>query len=347
MCAEALSQEEIDALLRGETPPEVSQVSPEEEDTINRYAAIAKESGSDVLSTLMGEDVSVRVKGFKETDPLSLTAEVRGDYVTAELNFKGMVNGKSVIIMSVENALRLAAQMTGGGADSEFGDLEESAFSEAIQNVFSSVNTQLAQQLGGEINLDPPDIITRPSDIGDLMPESSERLIQVEYDISSGAVSGPFYQIIPRNLLHSISSASSSGAVSVASEDELRRDFSSSAKTPEILSAPAQFAPTAPSDMGMGMGMMMPSVDTSNLELILDIKLEIKVELGRAKRKIKEVLELGSGSVVELDRLAGEPVDVLVNDKLFAKGEVVIIDENFGVRITDILSIQERIEALK
>jgi flagellar motor switch protein FliN len=58
-------------------------------------------------------------------------------------------------------------------------------------------------------------------------------------------------------------------------------------------------------------------------------------------------LELGPGSVVELDRLAGEPVDILVNDKLFAKGEVVVIDENFGVRITDILTIEERIEALK
>ncbi len=71
------------------------------------------------------------------------------------------------------------------------------------------------------------------------------------------------------------------------------------------------------------------------------------MELGRTHRKIREVLELGPGSVVELDKLAGEPVDVLVNGKLFAKGEVVVIDENFGVRITDILTIEERIEALK
>ena len=90
-----------------------------------------------------------------------------------------------------------------------------------------------------------------------------------------------------------------------------------------------------------------PSVDTRNLELVLDIHLEVKVELGRTMRKIRDVLELGPGSVIELTKLAGEPVDILVNDKLFAKGEVVVIDENFGVRITDILTIDERIEALK
>jgi flagellar motor switch protein FliN/FliY len=70
------------------------------------------------------------------------------------------------------------------------------------------------------------------------------------------------------------------------------------------------------------------------------------VELGRSNLKIRDVLKLGAGSVVELDKLAGEPVDLLVNDIIFAKGEVVVIDENFGVRITDILSLDERIKTL-
>ncbi len=84
-----------------------------------------------------------------------------------------------------------------------------------------------------------------------------------------------------------------------------------------------------------------------NLGLLLDIPLEVRVELGRSKLRIQDVLELGNGSVVELDRLAGEPVDLLVNGKLFAKGEVVVIDENFGIRITEIVNITERLEALK
>lgn len=75
----------------------------------------------------------------------------------------------------------------------------------------------------------------------------------------------------------------------------------------------------------------------------MDVPLEVTVELGRTKMQIKEILDLGAGSIVELDKLAGEPVDVLVNGKLIAKGEVVVIDESFGIRITNIVSQMERL----
>jgi flagellar motor switch protein FliN len=81
--------------------------------------------------------------------------------------------------------------------------------------------------------------------------------------------------------------------------------------------------------------------------MLLDIPLQVTVELGRTKRSIKEILELGQGSIIELDKLAGEPVDILVNRKLIAKGEVVVIEENFGVRVTDIVSQEDRIRNLK
>lgn len=76
--------------------------------------------------------------------------------------------------------------------------------------------------------------------------------------------------------------------------------------------------------------------DKMNLQLLFDIPLEIVVELGRTKKKISEVLELTSGSIVEMDKMAGEPVDIYVSNKLVAKGEVVVVDEHFGVRITEI-----------
>ena len=78
--------------------------------------------------------------------------------------------------------------------------------------------------------------------------------------------------------------------------------------------------------------------EARNLEMLMDIPLQVTVELGRTKRSVKEILELSSGSIIELDKLAGEPVDILVNNRLIAKGEVVVIDENFGVRVTDIVS---------
>jgi flagellar motor switch protein FliN/FliY len=84
-----------------------------------------------------------------------------------------------------------------------------------------------------------------------------------------------------------------------------------------------------------------------NLGLILDIPLRVTVELGRTKMPVSELLNLTQGSVVELSKLAGEPMEVFVNDKLIAKGEAVVVNEKFGVRLTDIISPTERVESLK
>lgn len=85
----------------------------------------------------------------------------------------------------------------------------------------------------------------------------------------------------------------------------------------------------------------------NNIDLILDIPLKVTVELGRTKMVVSELLNLGQGSVIELNKLAGEPMEILVNDKLVARGEAVVVNEKFGVRLTDIISPKERVEQLK
>ena len=84
-----------------------------------------------------------------------------------------------------------------------------------------------------------------------------------------------------------------------------------------------------------------------NLDFILDIPLRVTVELGRSTVIIKDLLKLGQGSVIELDKLAGEPLEILINGKLVARGEVVVVNERFGIRLTDIISPIERIETLR
>ena len=86
---------------------------------------------------------------------------------------------------------------------------------------------------------------------------------------------------------------------------------------------------------------------TRRLELLLDVPLELSVELGRTRMSIQELLSLGPGSVVELDKVAGEPLDILVNDRLVARGEAVVVNDKFGIRITDIVSPTERIARLR
>ena len=88
--------------------------------------------------------------------------------------------------------------------------------------------------------------------------------------------------------------------------------------------------------------MQQASPESGNIGLIMDVYMEMTVELGRTRKAIKEILGMGEGTIIELDKLAGEPVDILVNHKLIAKGEVVVIDENFGVRVTEIVSPMER-----
>jgi flagellar motor switch protein FliN/FliY len=90
-----------------------------------------------------------------------------------------------------------------------------------------------------------------------------------------------------------------------------------------------------------------PQPPVQSLDFILDVPLKVTVELGRARMAIREILQLAQGSVVELTKFAGEPLEVLVNDKLIARGEVVVVNEKFGIRLTDIISPIERIEQLK
>ncbi|HJO00129.1 MAG TPA: flagellar motor switch protein FliN [Nitrospinaceae bacterium] len=87
-------------------------------------------------------------------------------------------------------------------------------------------------------------------------------------------------------------------------------------------------------------------VDTKSLDLILDIPLTVTVELGRSKMLINDLLQLGQGSVIELTKLVGEPLEVLVNNKLVARGEVVVVNEKFGVRLTNIVTPMERVQSL-
>jgi flagellar motor switch protein FliN len=90
-----------------------------------------------------------------------------------------------------------------------------------------------------------------------------------------------------------------------------------------------------------------PPASERRLDLLLDVPLDLSVELGRTRMSIQDLLGLGPGSVIELDKIAGEPLDILVNDRLVARGEAVVVNDKFGVRITDIVSQSERVARLR
>ncbi len=121
-------------------------------------------------------------------------------------------------------------------------------------------------------------------------------------------------------------------------EEALKTDpGGSEAAAPGVSAQPLEFQQLMPSDEMAG---------ADNIDRLMDVTLNLSVELGRKQMQIKEILDLGPGKIIELDKLAGEPVDLLVNGKLLAKGEVVVVDENFGVRITDLINPQDRVKML-
>ncbi len=116
---------------------------------------------------------------------------------------------------------------------------------------------------------------------------------------------------------------------------------------PAAAAAPAVTEAPPPQDLSAASEKPKDAKAERNLDLIMDIPLKVTVELGRAKMVVHDLLALGQGSVIELSKLAGEPMEVLVNDKLVARGEAVVVNEKFGVRLTDIISPTERIQQLK
>lgn len=105
-------------------------------------------------------------------------------------------------------------------------------------------------------------------------------------------------------------------------------------------------APAAATAPASGEG-TTPGISTRNLDVLLDIPMEVSVQLGATRMQIRELLQLGQGSVVELEKMAGEPLEVLVNQRLVARGEVVVVNEKFGIRLTDVVSPAERIQKLR
>jgi flagellar motor switch protein FliN/FliY len=130
-------------------------------------------------------------------------------------------------------------------------------------------------------------------------------------------------------------------------ENDLKGDISAddwaAAMAEQAVSRPASAAPAVFPELSSDSGSALPA---GRLDMVLDIPVQLTVELGRTRVPIRNLLQLAQGSVVELDRLAGEPLDVLVNGCLIAQGEVVVVNDKFGIRLTDVLSPDERLRRL-
>jgi len=335
-----------------------------EKDAIGEIGNICMGTSATTLSQLLGKRVTIttpRVSIVKGTEYLN---DYERPVVATEVSYIKGLEGVNIFLIRKEDALAITEVLMGTSAGAE--ELYLSAISEVMNQMVGSSSTALADILHVSVNISPPVIreLTPASETnhGDELMIKTSFLLEIE-----GLLTSNILQI----MTFSFGKKLAASLVGDVSEEEPPLPVHAAAPQPQPQAPSAMpVSPPVPSsdkkdtqamsnekdqekmelkavkfqsfnEKGDDFSMLTSEFSKTNIDLIIDVPLHVTVVLGKTKKSIKEILELGRGSVIVLDRLAGEMVDVLVNGKLFARGEVVVIDDNYGVRITEITSIEQ------
>lgn len=358
-----LSQEEIDALLNGVGKPPA--LSDSDKDLLGEIGNISMGSASTALSTIINKMVNITTPRVTTTTLKEMKNNFEVPIIALEVLYTEGLIGENLLLIKITDAVVIADLMMGGDGSRKSESLTEieiSAVSEAMNQMIGSSATSLATMLNMPINISPPDAKVWDDKTQDLSKNvnENEEIVRISFRLTiEDLVDSEIMLLLPVETAKAIINKMTGKTESEITEfedisdinefgfDEVQRnnknieEIKEQPKTrqeePAVNVQRAQFAPLT----------NMSPQEKQNIDLILDVPLEISVVLGRTKKSIKEILSLGVGSLVELDKLTEEPVEILVNGKKVALGEVVVIDENFGVRITNIISNDERVKSLQ
>jgi len=347
----SLSQDEIDQLLKGtddvlpsfgaEPSPapasfsaSQSSFSPVQRDQLTDLLNSVVSGLGPSLSGYLQKDLMIGNATVEVKDASLVQSELSGQAVQVQMGFNGSVSGQNLIVMGFKDAGAIASLMFGedGTPPADLTEAHQSTLQEFFSSLLSAMATQIGQRSGSQIGTSPPDLSMVTA--GNQLRLPAGDVVKVTYSISIGGVlSSKFTHVLDINL--------ASGLVRSGSQSRMGASQGGSHQFMQQQMMPQQSVDISPVKFPPLSGSGIPE-NIQKIDLLMDVQLTLTVELGRTKQLVKDVLGLGEGSIIELDKLAGEPVDLLVNNKLIAKGEVVVIDENFGVRVTDIVSPSER-----
>jgi flagellar motor switch protein FliN/FliY len=375
-----LSQEEIDALLRNEAAPAAAPASANllsdvEIDALGEIGNISMGSAATTMSVLLSRRVEITTPRVSIGRLEEMRKEYPMPYIIVEVRFTEGINGTNLLAMKEKDAAIIADLMMGNDGANPPEDMSElymSAVAEAMNQMMGATATSLSSIFKNRVDLAPPKVrlidLAGNDNITDSVKQG-ESLARIAFRmVVEGLIDSEIMLILPLGvaremvdgLLHSSAPTpppASQSAKPAAAPQPASMPAAPAAAQPMYVTPPPQ--QRAPAAMTMDQNVLVQpaqfaplkqtvlNVSDSNIGMIMDVPLQVTVELGRTRKLIREILELAPGSVLELDKLAGEPVDILVNGKIVAKGEVVVIDENFGVRITGIVSMQERASTLQ
>lgn len=368
-----LSQEEIESLLNGgDSSDELVKgeaFTNLEKDLLGEIGNISMGAASTALSTIINQQVNITTPVVSVTTMKELKKTFEVPNIALEVMYTSGITGENLLVMKITDASVIANLMMGGDGMTqslELSDIEISAVSEAMNQMIGSAATSMATMFSREINISPPNsmIWTDMSDkLSDNIDES-ESIVQVSFRMIIGdIVDSHIMQLFPLGTAKKIVSIMmgtenmeairNSNELTIQAMDtinakdintqESHMDTNRQDKPVEIIQQPVEVNKASFQQLHETSSTKV----AKNIDLILDVPLEISVVLGRTKKNIKEILNFGTGSLIELDKLTEEPVEILVNGKRVAYGEVVVVDENFGVRISSIVSSVERVKSLR
>lgn len=358
-----------------------------QKDALGEIGNISMGSAATTLSVLLGHKVSITTPTVSMSTMAAIRESYPMPYLIVEVGYTVGIGGNNILAIQASDACIIADLMMGGDGTAPPDDLNEihmSAVGEAMNQMMGAVATSLSSMFNKKIDISPPKVNLIDLGTADPVTElvgTNEAIVKTSFRMEvDGLIDSEIMQILPVDIAtEMVNSLLNSGA---AEEEEASPPPPPPAPAPAPQAAPPPPPPPAPAPAPQAAAPPPPpmaaapppmygqqarvsegipvqaaqftplatapvQVNEANIGLILDVPLQVTVELGRTKKSIKEILELTNGSIVELDKLAGEPVDIHVNGKFLAKGEVVVIDENFGVRITDIVSPEERAAKLQ
>lgn len=405
MMNDMLSQEEIDALLTGDSSSDESEETKEmlndmEKDALGEIGNINMGTSATTLSTLLGKKVNITTPVVDSVTLNELADQYPIPFVAVQVGYSEGLTGTNVLILKEDDVKVITSLMMGGdGRENLPGELEEihlSAISEAMNQMVGSSSTSLSEMLTKKIDISPPEVFKMNLsgsnvDLSGIEPD--DRLIRISFKMTiEDLIDSNIMQLLPidfakslvDNMLYGGSESSSSDVADeiveakVEPQPAAQKEVEPQMPPQPQMQQPQQMQPQMQQpQMQPQMQMQQPQQNyyqqpqmqqpvnvqpvefqsfdptanimanmSENIELIRDVNLKVTVQLGRTRRSIDEILDFAPGTIIELDKLVGEPLDILVNGKNIAKGEVVVIDESYGVRITDIVKPEKRLKSI-
>lgn len=339
-----------------------------EKDAVGEISNISMGTAATTLSSLLSQKVNITTPKVEVATWDDLSSKYDRPCVMLQISYKEGLAGNNVLILR-ENDVKIITDLMMGGPgnvdpDEPLTELHLSAIGEAMNQMMGSAATSLSSMFNRKIDISPPiaNLVETYNELDDNLPGFlKNHFVMVAFKMQIGElIDSEIMQLYPKEFAQELLNMFMPSAE--PEQPQVSQEDTANHQEEQVQQAPAQnMTQTMPQQdvpvQGMPMAGYAPAQDVNvspaafqpfstdvnpltqkeNIELIKDVPLEVTVELGRTTKSIKDILEFAPGTIVELNKIAGESVDVLVNGKYVAKGEVVVIEESFGVRITEII----------